>query len=199
MKASRALAVSLLVFALLGPAALFAAEETAAAEHESGGSGFIWKLVNFAVLFGAMFFFLRKPLGEMLKKRVDVVREMLEDARDDREKAETKLAEAQARASALEDEAARLKEQAAADGKAETENIRALSAKEAERIRTLASQEVAIRLQAGIRELKEYTTELAAGLAEKRIRERLSPTDQSALIDRSIERMKTIHEERAAH
>jgi F-type H+-transporting ATPase subunit b len=134
----------------------------------------------------------------MLTKRVDVVREMLQDAREDREKAETKLAEAQARAAALEDEAARLKEQAAADGKTETEQIRALSAKEAERIRILASQEVAIRLQAGIRELKEYTAGLAAGLAEERIRERLSPTDQSALIDRSIERLKTIHEERAA-
>lgn len=198
MRKARLLAVSLLVFALVAPAALSAAEEQAEAGHSSGGSGFIWKVINFAVLFGALFFVLRKPLGEMLTKKTDVVRIVLEDAREDREKAEAKLAEAQARATALENEAARMREQAAADGRAETERIRALSAREAERIRTLAAQEVAVRLQAGVRELKEFTAELAAGLAEEQIKKRLSPDDQSALIDRSIERLKSIHEERAA-
>ncbi|MBN1938231.1 MAG: ATP synthase F0 subunit B [Candidatus Aminicenantes bacterium] len=194
MKAFRFLAVVLLVLVLLPPAARSAAEEHGEAGHESGGSGFIWKVVNFAVLFGAMFFFLRKPLGAMLAKRVDVVREVLEDARQDREKAEAKLAEAQARAAALENEASRLKEQAAVEGREETKRIRALAVRETERIKTLASQEVAFQLQAGIRDLKEYTAELAAGLAEERIKKRLTQSDQSDLIDRSIERLKEIRE-----
>jgi len=198
MTVSRGVALGLLLILLMPFLALSQGEEKAAAEPESGGSGFIWKVVNFAVLFGALFFFLRKPLGEMLAKKTDVIRDILEDAHNDREKAEAKLAEAQARAAALETEAAALKEQAAAEGRAETEKIRALSAREAERIRSLASQEVDIHLQAGIRELKEYTAELAAGLAEDRIRKRLTDADQSALIDRSIGRLKDIHEERAA-
>lgn len=196
MKASRVPAVLLL--ALL-PLSLFgAANEEAAAGGEASGSGFIWKVVNFAVLFGALIFFLRKPVGAMLTKKTEVVRDILDDARREREKAESKLADAQARAAALEIEAGRLKAQALAEGQAATEKIKALSAQEAERIRTLATQEVAIRLQAGIRELKEYTTELAADLAEDRIQKRLTGADQASLIDRSIERLKNIHDESAA-
>jgi len=195
MSVKRVLAVLLLV-----PFLVFAAvNEETAESHESGGSGYIWKVINFVVLFGAMIFFLRKPAMAMLKKKTEMVRDLLDDARRERTTAEAKLAEARIQAATLENEAARLKARAAADGLAETEKIRELAAKEAERIRTLAAQEVAVRLQAGIRELKEYTAELAAGIAEARMKDRLTGADQIDLIDRSIERLKTIHEEPTAH
>jgi F-type H+-transporting ATPase subunit b len=195
MSVKRALAVLLLI-----PFLVFASvNEETAESHESGGSGYIWKIINFAVLFGALFFFLRKPAMAMLTKKSEMVRDLLDDARRDRTTAEAKLAEARIQAATLENEAARLKAQATADGLAETEKIRELAAKEAERIRTLAAQEVAVRLQAGIRELKEYTAELAAGIAEARMKDRLTGSDQVDLIDRSIERLKTIHEEPTAH
>ncbi|OQB55158.1 MAG: hypothetical protein BWX98_02137 [Candidatus Aminicenantes bacterium ADurb.Bin147] len=58
---------------------------------------------------------------------------------------------------------------------------------------------MAVRLQAGIRELKEYTTELAAGLAEERLKKRLTEADHIDLIDRSIDRLKVMSDESAAH
>jgi len=194
MSAVRVPAVLLLVLFLA--AALPAAGET---EHaESGGSGYLWKVINFVVLFGAMFYFLRKPVGAMLAGKSEAVRDLLADARSERETAEARLAEAAVRVAELQDEAARLRAQAESDSRTETERIRETAVREAERIRTLASQEVAVRLQAGIRELKEYTAGLAAGLAEARLRERLTGADQVALIDRSIDRLKEIHEERPA-
>jgi len=195
MNAFRALAVLLLVSF---PAAGFAAGE---AEHAAGGGGldFLWKVINFAVLFGALFYFLRKPLQAMLDKKAETVRDLLADARREREEAEAKLTEAATRVAELQDEAARLKERAAAEARAETERIRNIAAREAERIRTLAAQEVAVRLQAGIRELKEYTTGLAAGLAEDRLKKRLTEADHIDLIDRSIDRLKMISDESAAH
>ena len=195
MSMIRILAVFLLVPFLMSAAA----GEDAAEHQESGGSGFLWNVVNFVVLFGAMFFFLRKPVAAMLTKKKEMIRDLLDDARRERVTAEAKLAEARIQAEALLNEAARLKDRAAADGRAETERIKELAAKEAERIRTLAAQEVAVRLQAGIRELKEYTAELAAGIAEARMKARLTGADQVDLIDRSIERLKTIHDEPAAH
>ena len=196
MSAKRISAVFLLV--LFAVAAAAAGGEPAV-DEASGGSGFIPKIVNFVILLGALIFFLRKPVLTMLGGKSDAVRGLLDDARRERTAAETKLAEARIQAAALEAEASRLKERAAADGRTETEKIRELAAREAARIRTLASQEVAVRLQAGIRELKEYTADLAAGLAEARMKERLTAADQVDLIDRSIERLKTIHEEPAAH
>ncbi|MCX6567154.1 MAG: ATP synthase F0 subunit B [Candidatus Aminicenantes bacterium] len=194
MSVKRALAVLLLV-----PFLVFASvDEKTAESRESGGSGFIWQVINFVILFGAMIFFLRKPVTAMLTKKTEMIRDLLDVARRERLTAEAKLAEARIQAAALENEAARLKARAAADGLAETEKIKELAAKEAERIRTLAAQEVAVRLQAGIRELKEYTAELAADIAETRMKSRLTGADQVELIDRSIERMKSIHEESAA-
>lgn len=194
MNAKRVLAVLVLV-----PFLIFATVNEEAAEgHESGGSGMFSKVVNFAILFGALFYFLRKPLGAMLTGKSTHVRELLDDARNEREKAETRLAEARVQVETLEHQAARLKTQALSDGRDETDRIRETAARETERIRTLASQEVAVRLQAGIRELKEYTAGLAAEIAEVRMKARLTEADQAALIDRSIDRLKTIHDESSA-
>lgn len=194
MNAKRILALLLLVPCL----ALGAVDEAEAEHNDAGGSGMLSKVVNFVILFGALFYFLRKPLGAMLAGKSDHVREILSDARGEREKAEKRLEEARTQVETLQQEAARRKTQALADGRAETERIRAAAAKEAERIRTLASQEVAIRLQAGIRDLKEYTAGLAAEIAESRMKARLTEADQAALIDRSISRLKTIHDESIA-
>ncbi len=195
MRAIRVLAVLLLI-----PILMAAVSGGEAAEHqESGGLGFVWKVVNFFVLFGAMFAFLRKPVTAILIKKTETIRGLLNDARRERLTAEAKLADAGVQAVALKNESVRLKERAAAEGRAETERIKKLAVREAERIRTLAAQEVAVRLQAGIRELKEYTAELAAGMAEARMKDRLTGADQVDLIDRSIERLKTIHEESVAH
>ena len=189
MNVSRALAVLLLVSF---PAAGFAAGE---AEHAAGGGGldFLWKVINFAVLFGALFYFLRKPLQAMLDKKAETVRDLLADARREREEAEAKLTEAATRVAELQDEAARLKERAAAEARAETERIRDIASREAERIRTLAAQEVAVRLQAGNAVAAGY------GLAEERLKKRLTEADHIDLIDRSIDRLKVMSDESAAH
>jgi F-type H+-transporting ATPase subunit b len=193
MNAKRAVFLLLLVPLLLG----MTIEE--GAPPENGGSGMFGKIVNFAILFGALFFFLRKPLSAMLAKKSAEIREALEEARSARAQAEAQLTEAHLRVAALEEEVARLKEQAVAEGRVETERIKSLAEKEAERIRSLAAQEVAVRLQAGVRELKAYTAALAAEIAETRIKSRLTEDDQADLIDRSIERLKTIHEESVTH
>ncbi|MHB8055040.1 MAG: F0F1 ATP synthase subunit B family protein [Candidatus Aminicenantales bacterium] len=194
MNAKRALAVLLLV-----PFLVFATVNEEAVEHqESGGSGFLPKIVNFVILFGALFYFLRKPLGAMLTRKSNLVRDFLTEARSEREKADARLAEARVQVATLKNEAARLKAQAFTEGKDETVRITESAVKEAARIRTLAAQEVAVRLKAGIRELKEYTAGLAADIAEAKMKARLTEADQVALIDRSIDRLKTIHEERVA-
>ncbi len=194
MTAKQALVVLLFV-----PFLVFATVNEEAAGHpESGGSGFIPNIINFVILFGALFYFLRKPLGAMLTNKSNLVRDLLADARSEREKADAKLAEARTQVETLENEAARLKAQAMTDGRDETARIKETTVKEAERIRTLATQEVALRLKAGIRELKEYTAGLAADIAETKMKARLTEADQVALIDRSIDRLKTAHDESAA-
>jgi F-type H+-transporting ATPase subunit b len=131
----------------------------------------------------------------MLAGRTKAIAQSLAEAREARAEAEAKLAEARVRVAALEEELARIRREAEAEGGREKARIRELAGKEADRLRTLARQEVEAHLKASIRDLKEYAAGLAAGLAEERLKARLTPADQAALIDRSIEKLKDLHEE----
>ena len=162
----------------------------------SGSGGMLGKVINFVILFGGVTFALYKPARNFLVQRPRDIQASLDEARDGRLRAEAKLEEARAKLAALEGDVARLRAQAEAEGRAETERIRALAEKEARRIQAFTQQEVDLQLKAGIQELKEYTAGLAASLAEDRMKRRLTPDDQSGLIDKSIADLTELHEER---
>jgi len=183
-----ALAVLLLV-----PFLLFMSAE--GETHESGSSGMLGKVVNFVVLFGALAFALSKPAKKYLTKRGRDIQAALDEAQAARKQAEAKLEEARIKLAALEGDMARLRSEAEAEGRAETSRIQDLAAKESQRIQAFTQQEIDLQLKAGLQELKEYTAGLAASLAEARMKARLTPEDQAALIDKSIAGLTDLHEE----
>jgi F-type H+-transporting ATPase subunit b len=160
----------------------------------SGISDLLGKIINFVVLVGGLVFVLYKPLRRYLEKRSHEVQAMIAEAREARQSAEKKLEEARQRMESLEKEVIKMKEDAEREGLKEKERIRALAQKEAERVRLFAEQEISLFLNAGIQELKEYTAELAASLAETRIKEKITDEDQSALVDKSIEKLAELYE-----
>jgi len=164
--------------------------------HEPASSGMLGKVINFAVLFGGLTFALYKPARNFLAKRTRDIQASLDEARDARTQAEARLEEARRRIASLEDEIAGFGRSAEIEGLAEKERIKALAEKEALRIRTFTQQEIDLQLKAGIQELKEYTADLAARLAEARMKDRITPAAQSDLIYQSIERLAELHEER---
>jgi F-type H+-transporting ATPase subunit b len=201
----RTAALALALFVLAFPLAL-AAQEGAGhqaelqAGHEaeshaaSGSSGMLGKVINFVILFGALGYFLYKPLMSFLSKRTSDIRASLDEARAAREKAERKLAETQTRIASLEGEAARMKSEAEAEGRRAREDIRTLSEREAERILSLSAQEIDLRVKAGVQELKERTIELAAELAAGRMNKAIDADGHSSLIDKSIEDLEHFNE-----
>jgi F-type H+-transporting ATPase subunit b len=177
---------------LLAPLFLFMAPEEGA--EAAGGSGMLGKVLNFVLLFGGLVLVLRKPLREFLRKRTESIQALMRDAQTARLEAEAKLDAARRKIAALEDEVIRMKKDAEAGGLKDKERIRALAAKEERRIRSFAEQEIDLQLKAGIRELKEYTAELAASLAEARIKDTITANEQSALIDKSIDKLAELYE-----
>jgi F-type H+-transporting ATPase subunit b len=182
-------------FAVLLLVPLFIFMTTEEGTSSSGSSNFLGKVVNFAVLFGGLTYILYKPLRNFLTKRSRDIRAALDEARDARREAEQKLEEARRRIAALEDEVTGMKREAERKGLKEQAKIKALAEKEAIRIRSFAQQEIDLQLKAGIQELKEYTAEIAASLAEARMKDKITEEGQSKLIDKSIERLAEIHEE----
>ena len=160
---------------------------------------FLGKLVNFLLLFGGLFFVLRKPVKALLVKRTGDVGESIRQAEVDRTSSEAKAAESQAKLAGLANEVRALKAEAEAEGRRETERIAEAAKAEAERLKKLTRQELDAQLRRSVQELKAYAAARATDLARERIRGRLTPEIQAVLIEKSIDRLSRLHEEPGPH
>jgi F-type H+-transporting ATPase subunit b len=164
-------------------------------EHVPATLDFLGKLVNFLLLFGGLFYVLRKPVKALLVKRTDDVGESIRRAGSDRQASEAKAAGSQAKLAGLEGEVRALKAEAEAEGRRETERIAEAARAEAERLKKLTRQELDAQVRRSVLELKAFAAARATDLARERIRKRLTPEAQAALIEKSIDRLSRLHEE----
>lgn len=160
----------------------------------SGTIDFIGKVVNSLVLFGGLFLVARKPVKALLAKRTAEVGETLRLAESSREEAQARAASSKAKVSGLADEVRALKASAEEQARRETERIARAAAQEAERLKKLTRQELEEQVRRSVVELKSHAAARAADLARERIRKRLTPEAQAALIDKSIDRLTGLHE-----
>ena len=164
-------------------------------EHKSGFIDFLGKVINFIVLFGGLAYLLRKPLGSFLEKRSQDIQSTLKETEASRKEAEQKLKEVKAHLAGLGEEIEKMRKEADIEGQKERERTFQLAQREAEKIKYFTGQEIEMLTRAGIQELKEFTAELAASLAEERIRKKMTLEDHTQLIDKSIERLTKLYEE----
>jgi F-type H+-transporting ATPase subunit b len=181
----------ILLVLLLVPFFIFMAPEE---EHSSNFMEFLGKAVNFIVLIGALVYFLSKPLRSMLEKRAAGIKHSMKEAEDSRKEAEERLKEVKKRLSGLEDEIAKIQKEAEVEGQREKERIQKLARQEGEKLKLFARQEIEMYTNASIKELREYTAELATRLAQERIMKKLTPETQSSLLDKSIEKFEKLYE-----
>ena len=181
-----------LALLLVLPLLVFAGAEEG--HHGSATLDFLGKLVNFVILFGGLTLVLRKPVREMLRKRSAEIGQTLNRTEESRAEAEKKLAISRSRVAGLEEEIGRLKTEAEAESRSRAERIAKAGAEEAERLKKFVRQEIEEIARGGVRELVSFAAERSASLARERIRARLTDEAQSALVDRSIERLSELHE-----
>jgi F0F1-type ATP synthase membrane subunit b/b' len=177
---------------LVLPFLLFLSSEEGA--RTSAGLDLLGKTINFLVLFGGLAFLLRKPLRAMLGKRGLAIGESLRQADEAKADAEGKQREAEVKLSSLEEDIRRMMDTARSVAEREKDRIAAQAAAEAERIRRFTQDEIDRLAKSGLQELKAYAAEKATAAAGERIRKRLTPAEQVALIDKSIERLSELHE-----
>ena len=182
--------VLLVLFAL--PLLIFMSAEEGG--RVSATMDFLGKLVNFLILFGGLAFVLRKPLKAMLAKRTVDIGESIRDAEGARAEAETKAGKSRDKMAGLEGEVRQLKIAAQEESRRETERIARTAAEEAERLKKFTRQELEEQVRRGVHELRTYTAARATDLARERIRKRLTPELQAALIEKSIDRLSRINE-----
>jgi len=164
-------------------------------EHVSAAMDFLGKVVNFIILFGGLAFVARKPVKALLAKRTADVGETIRLAESGRTEAETRAGESRAKVAGLEGQVRSLKAAAEEEGLREAERIARAAGEETERLKKLTRQELEEQVRQSVRELKAYAAARATDLAREKIRKRLTPGIQSALIEKSIDRLSRLHEE----
>jgi F-type H+-transporting ATPase subunit b len=162
--------------------------------HSSNSMDFVGKLVNFTVLFGGLFLILRKPIRNYLEQRIKKEDLSIKEAVETRNESEEKLNSALSRLDKLSERVRSIKNEAEQDGKIQKEKILESARQEADRLKDLSKQEIESIYASVMKELRAYAAEVTIEEATKRIKQRMTPKLQSAIIDKSIERLDKLNE-----
>lgn len=182
------LSAAFLVFAVAASAAV--ASEGAAGQPAGIPWGDILKqTVNFAILAGALVYFLRKPLSSFLKERSEILRKSIDDAARAREEAAAKLSAIETRMAGLSDEVAGMNRKMDAEAKEEANRFRDAAQSEIERIRVQTQVAADQEVKKARLELRREAAALATAAAEEIVRKTMTPEDRERLVRENIEKI----------
>lgn len=172
-----------LIFHLSFINAAFCAEGAA---HGGDWKEWLWKILNFAILVFILVKFLGKPLSEFLKKRTELIEKTLREAKEAREFAERALAEAEERLKLKDREIEDILEQSRRSAVIEQEHLIKQGEQMKEKIIEQAKNNINLELRLAKEAIKAEAVEIAAELAEKKIKSRITTDKQAGLIEESI-------------
>lgn len=169
------------------------AEDDHAGEHHGVWSGLFWPAVNFAILFGGLWYLLKQPVANYLRDRHAGIRKDLVEAANVSAAATAQLAELDRKLQALPGEIDALRTRGAEEIAAEEARIAALAASERERLLEQTRREIELQVRLAKRELVEHAADLSVQLATDRIQQQITPADQAHLVDRYLDNVKQNH------
>lgn len=180
-------ATVLLLIAALTALPLYASEE-GSASPENTPLGWLFRWLNFAILFGGMLYLLKKAPA-FFRGRAQRIVGAITEAKRMKDEADELLAEAQGKLDRLDQEIAQLRATARQDGLAEAERLRAMAREEQAKIERAAQAEVEAAERAARMELKALAAQLAVERAEAVVKGRMTPEAQAALVRAFVENL----------
>ncbi|SRR6266545_872076 len=153
-------------------------------------SALLWPTVNFVILVGALWWFLKQPIAVYLTDRHQSIRKDLVEAANVRAAAAAQLAEIERKLQALPGELETLKRRGAEEIAAEEQRIAAVAAAERERMLEQTRREIDLQVRLAKRELVEHAANLSVQLARDRIEKTITPDDHERLVDRYLDQVQ---------
>jgi F-type H+-transporting ATPase subunit b len=158
----------------------------AAAEASHGGASqwpdFWYRVLNFALMAGLLFFLLKKPLREFFTKRTRTIANTLADLETKKKEAEKSYREYSEKLAELDKETARILEEYRAQGEAEKAKIIAGAERSAAEIQAQAERAIQQEMKSATLALKREIAELTVAAAEKVLTEKVGKEDHQRLI-----------------
>ena len=161
------------------------AEESFAEKHELE-----LKWANFLLLAGLLGYMIGKNAGPFFAARSAGIRKDMDESLRQRQQAEATVADVTRRLASLEQDIAALRSQSENEAKAETARMAQQTSAEIAKIQAHAEQEIASAGKAARTSLKKYSAELAMGLAEQKVRARMTPATEDALVQGFVRNLK---------
>lgn len=146
-----------------------------------------WKFLNLAIFIAVLVHFLRKPLGEKFKQKRDQIRAEIIRAAREKEEAMARLTAAEARLAGLVSEREAILREAKAEADAEVARLIADAEAEIRKVRLQTENELMRLRQQTRSELRRFTAEESIRRAETKLRQRINPEIDAALIKSGIE------------
>lgn len=157
---------------------------------EESGSLEIWKWANFLILAGGLGYLIGKNAGPFFAARSASIRKDMEESLAQRKDAEARAADVERRLANMEADIAALRGEGERDARTEAERMERHTAAEIAKIQAHAQQEIAAAGKAARMELKRHAAELAVELAEQKVRARMTPDAQDALVQGFVRNLK---------
>jgi F0F1-type ATP synthase membrane subunit b/b' len=181
-----------------------AGEATSAPQHgeahseEAGHGESAWRpiamLVNFLLLAGGLYYFLRTPLAGHLAGRAGGIRSALAEAESTRQAASAQLTEVEAKLQALPREIETLRQRGVEEIASEEARIRQATEEERQRMVTQARREIDLALRVAKQELVAHAASLAVDVASSHLRATMTQADQERLIARYVADVRQPHD-----
>jgi F-type H+-transporting ATPase subunit b len=158
-----------------------------ASEADGHGGGllkdFLYRLLDFSVTFGALYFLLRGPFKRALGARRQRVVDELEQARQMQASAESRFAAVQKQLADADAQIARLSAELQGESAMQCRRIEEQAQKLSAEIRAEAARSAEREIAEARKQLHQEAVRLAMQLAEQRLQQHLAPEDQARLID----------------
>lgn len=148
-----------------------------------GNVGFVWTLINFAVLLWILEKLLFSKLRARQREKHDTVKTELDKATAARTEAESIIAEYKGRLERLDAEVEEITAEARRKAEADRAKIIEGAQKEAERIKASATMAAEREAEARRRQIENEIVDRAIEQAETLLRQRIGSTDQRRMVD----------------
>jgi len=154
----------------------------------------LWQVINFIVFVAIMIYILRNKIGigKVFDDRAVAIRKELDKAKIEKEEAERKLAEVEARMSKLDEEVAQMRAEADLEAEREATRIREAATLEAEKIKLMTAREIEGAMKEARAELRAFVADNSVAMAEAIIRRELKPEDNSKILNKYVEELRGV-------